>query len=190
MQGRKIDSTLNETGRAQAEALASRVRSVAFDAIYTSTLRRARETAAIVARDHPATPVRALEDLEEMSWGVYEGRRPDEGVYRAYDLWSVGDFDHAVPGGESILDVQRRALRAIDAILRAQEGGTVLVVTHGRFLRVLLATLLEEFGLERMNEIEHTNTGFNHLAHVGGRFEAMLLNCTAHLESDGAFVCN
>ena len=58
-----------------------------------------------------------------------------------------------------------------------------LVVAHGRFLRVLLATLLNDYGLERMHEIHHTNTGVNHLVGDCDRFEARRLNCTAHLEA-------
>lgn len=186
MQGRKIDSVLNRLGRAQATALAERMRDVPLDAIYTSTLRRARETASIVARGRQGIGIYPLHDLEEMSWGVYDGLSPGEGVNEAYDRWCAGEFGHAVPGGESILDVQLRGIRAMEEIMNAHGGGSVLVVTHGRFLRILLATLLEEYGLERMDEIKHANTGFNHLTYASGRFEALLLNCTAHLESDGA----
>ena len=182
MQGRRIDSSLNASGRRQAEALARRMSGVSLDAIYTSTLARARETALAVARLHPHIPVHQLSDLEEMSWGILDGSRPGVGIEEAYARWRGGDYAHAVEEGESILDVQTRALRAIRGIVDDEAGNTILVVTHGRFLRVLLASLLEGYGLARMDDIRHANTSVNHLVFDGRSFRARLLNCTLHLQ--------
>lgn len=186
VQGRRIDSTLNATGRTQAEHLARRFADIELDAIYSSTLRRARETTEAVSAEHPDVPVHHLEDLEEMSWGIYEGAPSSPKVARVFEemnaRWKCGEFDRPVEGGESILEVQARALRAVDRIREAEAGGRILVVAHGRFLRVLLSTLLEEYGLHRMHEIHHANTAVNHLVCRGGRFRAELLNCTAHLD--------
>lgn len=186
VQGRGIDSVLNETGKRQAAALARRLATVPFDAIYASPMRRARQTAAILARSHPEASLSYLEDLEEMAWGVFEGEPPsphrDEALGAIKRRWRQGIFDERIEGGESILDVQRRALRAVDHILEREEGRTVLAVTHGRFLRILLASLLDEYGLERMHELPHSNTAVNRIVCCNGAFEADLLNCTAHLE--------
>ncbi|WP_456429519.1 histidine phosphatase family protein [Rhodocaloribacter sp.] len=186
VQGRKIDATLNEAGRRQAAALARRLAGERLDAIYASTLRRARETADAVAAKHPGIPVRHLRDLEEMSWGDYEGRPIDEHVLAMYEkmeaLWQAGDFSRPVTGGESIAEVQERGLKALDHILTRHRGKTVLVVAHGRFIRVLLASILPGYGLERMREIKHANTGVNRLRFGAGAPAADLLNCTAHLE--------
>ncbi len=187
VQGRKVNSSLNALGRSQAEALAQRFAGVPLDAIYCSTLRRAEETAEAVAQGRPGLTITRLRDLEEISWGVYEGRSVNEEVASALEemtgAWERGDYGYAVPEGESILDVQARALRALDAVLERHAGGRVLVVTHGRFLRVLLATLLEEYGLARMHEIHHANTSVNHLVLHEGTYRAAALNCTAHLDA-------
>ena len=186
VQGRGVDSMLNATGRSQAVAVARRLASVAFDAIYTSTLRRAAETAEAIAHEHATVPVHHLSDLEEMAWGVFEGKPFSLEVRQAleaiYARWNQGEFGYRIPAGESIYDVQQRGRKAIEYILARHDGETVLVVTHGRYLRVLLATLLDDYGLERMEEIPHANTGVNRLAYHGGRFEIALLNCTDHLE--------
>jgi broad specificity phosphatase PhoE len=159
---------------------------VPFDVLYTSPLRRAVETARAIAAHHPGVPVRTLDDLEEMAWGIYEGALPSDGVQEAfvdlYARWREGDFGYRIDGGESILDVQDRALRALDHVLARHQGETVAVVTHGRFLRVLLATQLREYGLERMHEIAHANTCVNYITCCEGHFVARLLNCTAHLD--------
>lgn len=188
VQGRRINSTLNPTGESQARALAERLRDVPFDAIYASTQHRAIQTAQAVADAHPGVPVIHLLDLEEMSWGALEGVPVSEATKQTftsiYAEWESGNFDARVPEGESVLEVQARALRAYRRILEAQRGGTVLVVAHGRLLRVLLASILPEFGLERMHDIHHANTSVNRvLVDDDGCVCADLLNCTAHLDA-------
>ncbi len=186
VQGRGVDASLNATGRAQAAAVARRLADVSFAAIYASTLRRAAETAEVIAHLHDGVPWHQLRDLEEMAWGVYEGRPFSPDVAYVFEgikaRWRRGDFGYRIEGGESILDVQRRGLRAVERVLERHAGETVLVVTHGRFLRVVLASLLDDYGLERMHEIAHANTGVNVLIWHAGRFEAERLNCVAHLE--------
>lgn len=187
VQGGGIDSEINATGRQQAKALANRLADVPFDVMYASTLRRAKQTADILARPHEPISKTYLQDLEEMSWGVFEGESPsperDEAMETVKTAWREGAFDRQIEDGESILEVQRRVLRAMSHILTRDLGRTVLVVTHGRYLRVLLATLLDDFGLEHMHQFDHSNTCVNRLVYCGDRFQADLLNCTAHLTS-------
>ena len=187
IQGGGVDSELNAAGRDQAEALARRLRSVSFDALYASTLQRARQTADILARPHEPLSRTHLHDLSEMDWGVFEGEPPSEerdALMKALkSKWRDGAYDRAVEGGESIRDVQERAQRAIRHILTREVGRTVLVVTHGRYLRVLLATILDDYGLEHMQELGHSNTCVNRVVVEDGRAWADLQNCTAHLSS-------
>lgn len=192
MQGRRINSSLNRTGQRQAEALARRFSDVALDAIYTSSLKRTIETVAPISAIHRDAVVHSLRDLDEMSWGVYEGRpwsdELEEMLDDMYSRWGRGEFDFPVEEGESILDVQKRGLLATEQIVAEHAGETVLIVTHGRFLRVLLSTILD-LGLERMNEVDHANTGVNVLTHCDGAYSSSLLNCTAHLDVvDSVFV--
>ncbi len=187
VQGRRINSALNATGRAQARALADRLRDTPLDRIFASTQTRALETAGAVACYHPDVAIEKMRDLEEMSWGVLEGEPSSDhtrevfgGIYRR---WQSGDYAARVPEGESILEVQARALRAYAHILDRTRGGTALVVAHGRLLRVLLASVLPGYGLARMQDIKHANTSLNKLVvDVEGQARADLLNCTAHLE--------
>ena len=185
MQGRRINSSLNYTGRMQARALASRFRNLDFDAVYTSALNRTMETAEPVLRICTDADVHQTSDLDEMCWGVYEGE-PSSDRLRAmldemYARWDQGEFDYRVEEGESILDVQERGVRAVERIVTDHAGQTVLVVTHGRLLRVLLSTILD-FGLERMNDVDHANTGVNVVTYCEGTYSSSLLNCTAHLD--------
>ena len=187
IQGGGVDSELNAAGRAQAEALARRLRSVSFDALYASTLRRARQTADILARPHEPLSRTYLRDLSEMDWGVFEGAPPsperDEAMGALKSAWQEGAYHRAPEEGESIRDVQNRAQRSLRHILAREAGRTALVVTHGRYLRVLLATLLDDRGLEHMQELGHSNTCVNRVVVEDGRAWADLQNCTAHLSS-------
>jgi probable phosphoglycerate mutase len=187
IQGGGVDSDLNAAGRAQSRALSQRLESVSVDALYASTLRRAKQTADILARPHEPLSRTYLRDLSEMDWGVFEGEPPseerDEAMGTLKSAWREGAYDRTVDGGESIRDVQQRAQRAVRHILARDAGETVLVVTHGRYLRVLLATILDDYGLEHMQELGHSNTCVNRVVVEDGRAQAELQNCTAHLSS-------
>lgn len=185
MQGQRIDAPLNRNGHAQARALGDRFCAVPLDAIYVSPLRRAMETASPVIECHREVPVHVDAELAEMSWGELEGRSIDEveDVLRAFARrWREGEFDDRVGGGESILDVAARARRVLDRITERHDGSTVLAVTHGRYLRVLLATVLPEFGLPRMDRFQHANTGVYRVIWRDGKPMLDLSNCTEHLE--------
>ena len=187
VQGSGIDSELNETGIAQARALADRLADESVDALYASTLRRAKQTAQVLASPHEPVTKTYLRDLEEMSWGVMEGEAPSDDRATTMDAvkarWRAGEYDRGIDGGESIREVQARARRAIDHIVTREPGRTVLVVTHGRYLRVLLASILEGYGLEDMHRLNHSNTCVNRVVYENGQFRADLLNCTAHLNA-------
>jgi broad specificity phosphatase PhoE len=189
VQGRGVDTPLNALGLRQSEALAERATTLALDSVFASTLRRAGETARIVADRVGGLPVRLLAEIEEMSWGRYEGlsSTPERRAAFSYIMkrWGAGEYDYAVEGGESVIDVQRRGLEGIQRIVSTCRGQRVMVVTHGRFLRILLATLLPEYGLARMEELGHRNTALNHLVLADGVWEARRLDCVQHLEEAG-----
>lgn len=185
MQGSGIDSELNDTGLAQARALADRFAPLPLDAVYASTLRRALQTADVLAAPHEPVRRVELDDLREMSWGIYEGEPPSDARHQAlHDLkldWQRGIYERTVEGGESIIDVQQRAERAARHIVDAEAGCTVAVVTHGRYLRVLLASICDGYDLSDMSEMGHSNACVNRVVYRNGRFTADLLNCTAHI---------
>ena len=185
VQGRGVDVPLNELGLSQASELARRFQSIQLDAIYSSTLIRAVQTAKLIAGYHQV-PLIQMRDLEEMSWGIYEGRARSPELIEAFkkmkDEWGNGNYAYGVEAGESILDVEERGLRAVNYIARKHIGDHVVLVAHGRFLRVILASILDGYGLKRMEEFDMQNTSFNHLIFHEGRFEAKVLQSTTHLD--------
>ena len=134
------DVPLNERGRAQAAALAARLRGVHFDAAFSSPLGRALETAAAVWAGRPGA-VSVLDDLREIGYGRWQGLdatardADDRALHRR---WREAPWDVTFPHGESLHDVERRARRAIAHLAGAWPDATVLVSGHGHLNRVLL----------------------------------------------------
>lgn len=188
VQGRRINAALNAYGKTQARLLGDALRTARLDALYSSPLLRATQTADAIAAHYPTIERHTDPDLEEMSWGILEGAANCSYSRKAfrqfYAHWGRNDFAFAMEGGESVLDVADRALSAYRRILHAQEGQTVGVVTHGRWLRVLLASILPEYGLPRMNDIHHHNTAVNKIEVAdSGLVTARYLNDISHLDS-------
>jgi broad specificity phosphatase PhoE len=131
-QGR-TDVPLSAYGRGEAEQLAHRLRTIKLDAIYSSPLRRTRETALALAAGR--RPVRFETDgrIIELSYGEWEGKRHAE-VQRdepaALTAWTAGITPP--PGGESRFSLMQR----VSAFLNDVDGeGTVAVVTHKEVIR-------------------------------------------------------
>jgi broad specificity phosphatase PhoE len=129
------DTPLNERGRAQARALAERLAGTVLEAIYSSDLLRASETAGIVAQGRGLT-VQTDRRLREIDVGAWQGLTGDEVAER---------FPDGVrPDGESLEAFQARVVGALSAIGRSHNGATVLVVAHGGCARTLQRHLLGE----------------------------------------------
>lgn len=183
IQGGGVDAPLNETGAQQAELFFSAYRDVAFDAVFGSGLQRTHQTLApFAAAGHT---IQRHPGLNEMSWGVLEGVKADVEVKKLYHeinaRWMEGDLDASLEGGESPREVSARARAALQEILMACPTGRVLICSHGRLLRILLAELLG-YGLAEMHHFGHSNTGLNILRRAGLRFTALRLNDTSHLD--------
>ncbi|MGY6560030.1 MAG: histidine phosphatase family protein [Nitritalea sp.] len=162
VQGSGIDAPLNARGRAQADAFFQRHEAVPFDKIYVSALQRTRQSVASFIEQ--GIPVESLAELNEISWGDYEGlpMTPEQNQYY-FDMlarWAAGDLDHAIAGGESPNQVVARLRKGFAHILapeREQER-LVLVCMHGRAIRMALS-LLCATDLAEMDQYPHQNLG-------------------------------
>jgi probable phosphoglycerate mutase len=129
------DPPLNDTGRAQARALAEQLRGTPFDAVYSSDLLRARETAEIVGAPH-GVPIRVEVDLREIDIGSWSG------LTRAEIEERFPDGER--PDGETRPQHAARVLAAVERIARENLGRRVLIVTHGGTLRTLHDVISDE----------------------------------------------
>jgi probable phosphoglycerate mutase len=129
------DPPLNEAGRAQARELAEQLQPVPFDAVYSSDLKRAHETAEIVAAPH-GVPIVADPGLREIDVGSWSGLTRAEIEERFPD--------GGRPDGETREQHAARVLAAVEQIARDHLGGRILLVTHGGTMRALHGHVSEE----------------------------------------------
>lgn len=173
----QIETDLTELGKEQAFACALNLKNnnIRFDAILCSTLRRAKDTAAIIAGVIPA-PIIEDADLQEFSDGIYEGVKVEElqkmtfnppyetaGIkfVNGADLWAAySSFDKrynalSYPGGESKEQACRRFMNAIEKYLKANpEVQNLAVVAHGAVIRFMLSAVCPETLTEKIKNAE------------------------------------
>ncbi len=136
------DRPLTDRGRRQAEELAGRLASVPLDAVYSSDLRRARDTAEAVAAGQ-GLEVQALPALREVDVGSWSGlSRPEveERFPEAFSRWRDGG--QGWEDGETYERMTERVVAAVLEIAAAHPDGAVLVVAHGGPIRALHAVAL------------------------------------------------
>lgn len=130
---------LNQEGRAQAQALGERLAASHLDAVYSSPLERALETAQAVAAPH-GLDVQIHEGIGEVQYGEWNGRSLRELVKRP--LWrSVQIYPSGTrfPSGESIGEMQARVVAALDEIRSAHPQGIVAAVAHADVIKAAVA---------------------------------------------------
>lgn len=140
----QTDVPLNDKGLAQAEAAAQSLRGQPLEAIYSSDLLRARQTAEALAR---ATGAAIVLDrrLREVAQGEWEGQLTTWIQEAHGDLLTrrrIEPLDAAAPGGESVRQVQRRLFPLLDEIARRHPHGRVAIVSHGALLAIAKVHLL------------------------------------------------
>ena len=131
------DRPLTERGRAQAMDLARRLADIELDAVYSSDLRRARETAQAVAEAQEVGLIQ-LPELREVNVGSWEGLTREEAETRFPDgfrRWRAGATGWE--DGETYAEMARRVLAAVGRIASDNEGGRVLIVSHGGPIRAI-----------------------------------------------------
>lgn len=140
---------LNRKGIFQVRRIARILPRLNIDAIYSSPLKRALETARILAEGN-SVPIKIDPDLTEFAFGRWEGHRFDELIRdKAYHRFLKAPLQTAVPGGETIRDVQKRGLGVMRRAAREFPKGRLLFVSHGDVIRAIichhLRLSLEEF---------------------------------------------
>lgn len=183
VQGRGMNTDLNELGKKQAEAFYQAYFHIPFDKIYTSTLKRTHQTVQrFIDKDIPWVQYAGL---DEMAWGIYEGREATHETKNAYQKitqsWSSGNLHIKFENGESPLEVKERQLEVLEKIIETDDDSTILICMHGRAMRLFLC-LLTELPLSEMDKFPHSNTALYKVRYDGSIFEIIDFNNTDHLK--------
>jgi alpha-ribazole phosphatase len=138
----QADIALTEKGKLQALDTAEQLKNFDVDAVYSSDLSRARDTAKAIADVHG---LGVIEDprFREIDQGEWTGLPVDEIKQRWPDLWGPARHYSTRPGGESPQQVRQRSLEALKEAVAQNEEGTIVVVSHGGTIRWLCAESLD-----------------------------------------------
>jgi len=171
MQGH-MPGHLSKRGIEQAKKLALRLKDEKIDAIYSSNLARAADTAREIAEYHKKIPINFVEELRETDLGSLTGKC-------SKDI----DFDYRPDDIESTASMQKRAKKLLDKVYNKYPNKTVLFVGHNGINKALISVILNK-SADQIEEIENQfNTSVNifeiredkkHVVH--------LMNCVKHLE--------
>jgi len=177
----RADINLNEMGIRQAELLGEYLSNWGLEAIYSSPLRRALDTANIIAR-YQKISVHIAEGLIDFDYGEWQSL-PEQEAKRRYPTlhneWYNNPHKVKMPGGESLEDVRRRAIKVVSDVLASYQGSVVLV-SHRVVNKVLICYLL---GLDNSSfwNIKQDVGGITIFDYADERFVLTKHNDTAHL---------
>lgn len=140
----QMDFPLNERGLKQAYEAGQAARELGIEAIYSSPLLRARQTAQSVA-DACGLQIVLCPGINNVCLGAWEGRVKEQIAVEQPDLWKTwmnDPEDLTFPGMEPLTEVMARSRVALDEIVKTHRGGTVALVSHRTTLKPLVASCL------------------------------------------------
>lgn len=157
VQGRYVNSKLSKKGYRQAAAFFEAYKEIPFQKVYTSTLRRTKQTVQkFLDLGHAHEE---LAGLDEICWGESEGLfsngENNKKYYEIINTWTSGNLQPRLEGGENPIDVQKRQEEALNYIA-SQPEDLVLLCMHGRALKILLAWITG-LHMKEMDLFDHDN---------------------------------
>jgi len=193
----RTDVALSEMGRLQARRLAERFAALPVEALYTSPLRRAVETAEIIAERHGIQPV-VEPSLVELNYGAWEGMTFAEIMHRDGENFRAWDADPgavAPPGGESGEEALARITPFLDMLRTRHPQGNVVVVSHKTISRLIVCHVLGLSLSEYRRRLTMDNAAVSIIQPEEPGWRLVLLNDISHLAvpgtspptADGAF---
>jgi 2,3-bisphosphoglycerate-dependent phosphoglycerate mutase len=190
---RKIDFSLTAKGILQAQQTADFLSTRGLTHLFSSPLKRARETADIIGAA-AGLPVTMIEHLRELNVGDLEGLPPTLELWEQHDdiirAWRSGKPGERFPGGEDYHELLARAQDAINEILAASTTPTparIAVVIHGGWLSFTLADLFPGINPQEIigKGLANCSVTERELEQVGGRSQARLVAWGRHAHLSG-----
>lgn len=182
LQGSGVNESLTDLGRQQAECAGKYLSTRPITAVYSSPLKRAAETAEIIARPHGIAN-QPLEPLKEIHVGQWEGRTWPEieaEFADSYALYREDPVKHGYPGGETGRQLIDRVSTQLEQLFRDHVGQEVVVVAHSVVIRLYLGHLL---GITpgKSHWTPQSNCGISTVRAKDGKAKVLTLNATTHL---------
>jgi len=176
---------LNPKGNKQARALALALRDKTITAIYSSPLERALETACHIGRFHPSTPLIKESGLMEMDLGDFEGMEAQQWAtqHQAFrKIWEKNPATLPMPGGESLKEVQQRAVDTLERISEPYAPDSTLLICSHNFVIVSLLCFASKISLDQFRELRQDTAALNIIYKDGADFQVAKVNDCQHLQ--------
>ncbi|MGI6852709.1 histidine phosphatase family protein [Mesorhizobium sp. 1B3] len=142
--GRCNNVCLGTNGRAQAERLAERMQRERFTSVTSSPRERARETAAAIVAASQQIPLSISNELDEIDFGCWSGKTFQELDEDAeWRRWNAERNEAKTPGGETMLDVERRILTCMRDIAAAHPNEGAVLVSHADVIKAAVCHVLD-----------------------------------------------
>jgi probable phosphomutase (TIGR03848 family) len=172
---------LNEEGQAQAEALGKRLADAPITHLYASPLERTMETAEAIQRFHPGLSIQSHEGIGEVRYGDWEGMAIS--ALQSRKMWHV--VQHypsraSFPNGETMREVQVRAVNAIEELAARHPRGLVVVVSHADLIKMVVAHFMGTH-LDNFQRIVISPASITTLMLGYGRPYVVTVNDVAHV---------
>ena len=183
-QGR-TDIPLNAKGNEQACALALALKDETITAIHSSPLVRAIETASHIGKFHPSTPFKKDLGLIEMDLGDFEGMEAQQWALHHQDFrktWERNPAKLSMPGGESLQEVQHRAVDTLNQISELYAPGCTLLICSHNFVIISLLCFASKIPLDQFRELRQDTAALNILYKDGTDFQVEKVNDRRHLQ--------
>jgi probable phosphoglycerate mutase len=181
----RTDVPLSEAGRRQAKSLAKRLKPIPFEALYSSPLERALETARLISESSGLEPI-LEERLVELDYGQWEGKTLAEIMKnhpKAYQAWDANPAEVAPPGGESGLEAQQRVVSCLDSLAARHPQGHVLVVLHKTVCRLAICHVLGMSPSEYRRRLIVDNAALSIIRGRAHDWQLITFNDTSHLSA-------
>ena len=181
------DSPLTELGITQAKLLGKKLKDIKFDKFYSTSLKRAYDTANYI-KGNRKQKVEIFDDFVEISMGDMEGIKQED-FKKLYPeqvknfFFNQLEYDPSSFGGESFLEVRERVIRGLNKFIELNKNyERVLVVSHGATLKTLLHYISGKDISTLSDEAIPKNTSYTIVKYENGKFEIIDFSNTSHLE--------
>jgi len=174
---------LNSKGKEQARKLAKRLKWMKIHTAYVSDLPRTMETAQEILKYHPGTTIIYSASLREKSHGIFEGQHKGA-MFKAEKSSGLSFWDFKPEKGESHWELQKRIKRFCKQLMKQISADTILIVSHGEAISILLHDILEERYTPESYYRYHPENGAVIIMEIRGKKKPLVkvLNCVKHLE--------
>ncbi|WP_339011688.1 histidine phosphatase family protein [Fusobacterium animalis] len=181
------DSPLTELGITQAKLLGEKLKNIKFDKFYSTSLKRAYDTANYI-KGNRKQKVEIFDDFVEISMGDMEGIKQED-FKKLYPeqvknfFFNQLEYDPSSFGGESFLEVRERVIRGLNKFIELNKNyERVLVVSHGATLKTLLHYISGKDISTLSDEVIPKNTSYTIVKYENGKFEIIDFSNISHLE--------